>query len=97
LKYAVEIGELSMNPMDKITWKAPIHADVVDRRVVVNPTQAQALLTAVADICPSLEAFFACMYYAGLRPSELRHLREADLDLPADSGSSGSLHLTGST
>lgn len=97
LNYAVEIGELPVNPMDKITWKAPIHTDEVDRRVVVNPAQAQALLTAVADIYPSLEAFFACMYYAGLRPSEVRHLRVADLDLPTDSSSWGSLHLTGST
>ena len=97
LSYAAEIGELPVNPMDKITWKAPIHTDEVDRRVVVNPIQAQALLSAVADIYPSLEAFFACMYYAGLRPSEVRHLRENDLDLPADSSSWGSLHLTGST
>ncbi|GAB3062531.1 tyrosine-type recombinase/integrase [Intrasporangium mesophilum] len=96
-QYAVELDELSANPMDRIQWKAPVHTDVVDRRVVVNPEQARALLAAVERLYPSLEAFFACMYYAALRPSEVRHLRVDDLDLPADGDGWGSLHLLGST
>ena len=43
-QYAVELGDLQTNPMDRIAWKAPVHTDVVDRRVVVNPDQARALL-----------------------------------------------------
>jgi hypothetical protein len=47
LQYAVEIDELDVNPMDRIAWKPPAHTDVIDRRVVVNPEQARALLSAV--------------------------------------------------
>ena len=38
--YAVEIGALPTNPIDRVKWKAPPHTDEVDRRVVVNPDQA---------------------------------------------------------
>ena len=44
---------------------------------------------------PSLEAYFACLYYAGLRPTEARHLRVKDCVLP-ESGW-GQLILVGST
>ena len=47
LKYAVELELLETNPLDKLTWKPPANTDVVDRRVVVNPQQARALLRAV--------------------------------------------------
>lgn len=29
-----------------------------------------------------MQAFFACLYYAGLRPAEARNLRRGDLELP---------------
>ncbi len=35
------------------------------------------------SIRPELEAFFACIYYAGLRPAEAKNLSEHDLTLPA--------------
>jgi integrase len=57
----------------------------VDRRSVVNPLQARALLEAVRAQQPSgprLVAFFAVMYYAGLRPEEAINLRAADVVLP---------------
>jgi integrase len=97
LDYAVELGHLPTNPMDRLKWKAPAQTDVVDRRVVVNPAQARSLLDAVGRIYPSLEAFFACMYYAALRPAEVRHLKLTDLDFPAESSTWGMLHLLGST
>ena len=97
LQYAVETGALPGNPMDRIAWKAPVHTDVVDRRVVVNPDQAQALIDAVRGSYPSLEAFFACIYYAELRPAEVRHLRTDDLDLPVTRHTWGNLDLLGST
>jgi len=67
----------------------------VDRRVVVNHAQARTLLSAVRSAYPSLEAYFACLYYAGLRPAEARHLRVRDCVLPKSGW--GQLILVGST
>jgi integrase len=85
LGYAVEQGHLPSNPVDRIQWTTPAVAQSVDRRVVVSPAQARSLLAAVralSDRGQHLEAFFACLYYAALRPSEAVMLREADLHLP---------------
>jgi integrase len=95
LDFAVELGRLPSNPMTLIKVKRTVNQEVVDRRVVVNPEQARALLAAVREVYPSLEAFFGCLYYAGLRPSEARHLRETDLTLPGSGW--GELTLRGST
>ena len=85
LGYAVEQGHLASNPVDRIQWTTPAVAASVDRRVVVSPAQARSLLAAVRALSERgqhLEAFFACLYYAALRPSEAVMLREADLYLP---------------
>jgi integrase len=85
LGYAVELGFLGSNPVDRIQWTAPAVAASVDRRVVVSPAQAGTLLTAVGRLGQRgahLKAFFATLYYAALRPSEAVMLREADLHLP---------------
>jgi integrase len=86
LQYAVEVGELPANPIDRVAWVAPRVADAVDRRVVVNPAQARQLLAAVTyvgrDRGRRLMAMFACMYFAALRPAEAVALREADCLLP---------------
>lgn len=95
LQYAVELRRLPANPMESIKVKPSTQEDVVDRRVVVNPAQARSLLAAVHQIYPSLEAFFACLYYAGLRPAEARHLSREDLLLPERGW--GELTLRGST
>jgi hypothetical protein len=42
LGYAVELGLLGANPVDRVRWKAPDVAETVDRRVVVSPAQARA-------------------------------------------------------
>jgi integrase len=84
--YAVEQGLLEVNPIDRIQWKAPEVAETLDRRVVVSPAQVRALLAAVraqGDRGRHLEAFYACLYYAAMRPSEAVALREADCHLPA--------------
>jgi integrase len=86
LGYAVELGHLASNPIDRIQWTAPAVAASVDRRVVVSPAQARKLLAAVrslGDRGRHLEAFYACLYFAALRPSEAVMLRESDLYLPA--------------
>jgi integrase len=81
--------------MDHVQWIAPKSTDEVDRRSVVNPKQAMALLGCVRKREPRLVAFFACMYYAALRPAEALHLRVDECELPEDGW--GWLRLTGST
>src|ERR1039457_7141401 len=84
--YAVEEGLLPANPVDRIQWKAPGVAETVDRRVVASPAQARALLAGVRAQGPRgqhLEAFYGCLYYAAMRPSEVVSLRESDCHLPA--------------
>ena len=88
LGYAVELGLLPANPAGKIQRTAAAVAETVDRRVVASPAQAAALLAAVraqGHRGEHLEAFFGCLYYAALRPSEAVALRDADCVLP-DSG-----------
>jgi integrase len=85
LRYAVELELLPANPLDRVQWSAPVVARAIDRRVVVNPEQAEALLAAVANQGrrgPHLRAFFGCLYYGGLRPSEALALRLGDCWLP---------------
>src|SRR5450755_706760 len=73
---------------------APKTADEVDRRVVASPRQVDHLLAAVAKVRPELVAFFACLYYAFLRPAEAAALTIDSCELPAKRW--GRLTLTGS-
>ena len=95
LQYAVELELLPNNPLKQLKLRRPIVAEAVDRRVVVNHAQARSLLYAVRVAYPSLEAYFACLYYAALRPAEARHLRVNDCVLPETGW--GELVLLGST
>ncbi|MDA2804971.1 hypothetical protein [Nocardiopsis suaedae] len=97
LDWAVAEGLLDRNPIEPLesATKRSIHQ--VDRRCVVNPHQARALLEAVRaygyeeDTAkhqgmksdPGLVAFFGVMYYSGLRPEEAVNLRKHNLALPA--------------
>ncbi|MEV0327446.1 tyrosine-type recombinase/integrase [Micromonospora echinospora] len=93
LQYAVELEALPFNPVDKIRVRAQRTkiAGSIDRRVVVNGRQARELLTAVSYVGERgrvgrgerLVAFFGCLYFAALRPSEALALREQDCHLPA--------------
>jgi integrase len=86
LGYAVELGLLAANPVDRIQWKTPGVAETVDRRVVAGPALARALLAGVraqGTRGEHLEAFYACIYYAATRPSEAVMLAEPDLTLPS--------------
>jgi len=92
IRYAIELGELPSSPLDRLSWKPPKVSEVVDRRVVVNPRQARELLTAVTYVGQNrrgpyargqrLMAFYACMYFAALRPGEAVALRVQDCYLP---------------
>ncbi|MEV0291010.1 tyrosine-type recombinase/integrase [Kribbella sp. NPDC050820] len=96
IAYAVELKLFNTNPLETVNWKAPKHDDKVDRRVLANPDQARSLLAAVGEIYPSLEAYFGCEYYAGMRPAEVRHLRRSNLlTLPEEGW--GEMLLDGST
>jgi integrase len=102
MDYAVELGLLETNPIRALKWTAPKVSSQVDRRSVVNPRQARALLEAVRAQLPSgprLVAFFAVMYYAGLRPEESINLSRDNVILPPrDRGDDrGELHIRGAT
>lgn len=90
IEYAVELDELDDNPLDRIKSKrrSVKIAQAIDRRCVVNPRQAEELLTAVTYCGRTrgehMRAMFACMYYGGLRPAEALGLREADCYLPEE-------------
>ncbi len=97
-EYAVERRLLARNPITALSWRAPRTVTAVDRRVVVNPTQARALLDAVRGQNPSgagLVAFFALLYFAALRPGEAVTLRRTNLALPSEGW--GELLLEAST
>ncbi|MBA9003473.1 tyrosine-type recombinase/integrase [Thermomonospora cellulosilytica] len=84
-EYAITRKLLAANPVKTTKWKAPKASHEVDRRSVVNPAQARRLLDAVraqGRSGPRLVAFFAMMYYAGLRPEEAVNLRVENITLP---------------
>jgi hypothetical protein len=88
LDYAAELEELSANPLDRVKWKPPKVAEVMDRRVVINPGQARQTFSAATYVGRPwrgrhLRAFFACMYFAALRPGEVKALRKDGCYLPA--------------
>jgi integrase len=102
--YAVELGLLDANPIRAIKWAAAKVSSQVDRRSVVNPRQARALLDAVHAQQPSgprLVAFFAVMYYAGLRPEEAINLAADNVIVPPPGQSGdddwGELHIRSAT
>jgi hypothetical protein len=71
LEYAVKRKLLGTSLVKSVKWKPPKAAQEVDRRCVLNPAQARRLLSAVRGQSlsgPRLVAFFAVIYYAGLRP-----------------------------
>jgi len=80
--YALERGDLDANPLHRVKVKRRQVDEELDTRVVVNHRQARALLDAIRVAAPPLEAFFGCIYYAAMRPSEVRNLRKQDLTLP---------------
>jgi integrase len=89
LKYAVRQQVLTANPLPKGKGDdtAPVAGGAVDKRSLLNPTQVAGLLAWIADRPRTglrLHAFFATLYYAGLRPEEAVALRVDAAALPAD-------------
>src|SRR5258708_12084793 len=86
LGFAVDEGMLDANPIARSRWSAPDAVRAVDPDVVINHEQARTLLAAVADqgeIGRRLRAFYGCLYYAALRPSETVPLARPPLRLPS--------------
>lgn len=89
LEYAIDLGELAENPLKRVKQKKVARDNTVDRRCVVNPAQARELLVSLSYVGSwhrgrgrRLVAFFATLYFAGLRPAEAIGLRETDCSLP---------------
>jgi integrase len=99
LKYAVRENRLPENPLDTTGWEAP-DASVaeINPRVVASPEKVRELLAAVSYIGPRrgerLVAFFACLYFAMLRPSEAMALCAEDCVLPDTGWGRLELHQT---
>ncbi len=86
LKMAVRRGHLAANPMEKIEWKVP------DRTIAIDITTVPSFrdIKAIVDFTLSSPgasarygALFACVGFAGVRPSEAMGLRLDDLTMPA--------------
>ena len=91
LGYAVRKKRLDKNPVSKGNlpegWSPPKAPDaVVDPRCVGSPALIAGMLTACNDVGrrqgPRFTAFFACMYYAMMRPAEVSALTLAGCHLP---------------
>jgi integrase len=96
VEYAVERELLAVNPIPALKWTAPRAGLTVDRRSVANPVQVRTLLEAVREqqrSGPRMVAFYACLYFAALRPEEAATLSKRHLSLP-DVGW-GEFHLDG--
>lgn len=91
LGYAVRKKRLDKNPVSKGNlpegWSPPAAPDaVVDPRCVGSPALIAAMLAACGRVGrrqgPRFTAFFACMYYAMMRPAEVSALTLAGCHLP---------------
>ncbi|MEU9185392.1 site-specific integrase [Streptomyces sp. NPDC048484] len=87
MRYAVEREVLPSNPLGRIDWASPDTTDEVDFQYVPEPQQARRLIEAVRDgggRGPHLYAFFGCLYYAAMRPSEVASLMRRNCKLPVE-------------
>ena len=99
LGYAAKRKLISTNPLSefKIRKDRAKATTAVDRRSLVNHAQAQKLLAAARTRRKNgaaLHAFFATLYYAGLRPEEATQLHVEDLALPPADTAGGWGELT---
>ncbi|XKK37250.1 tyrosine-type recombinase/integrase [Nocardiopsis sp. ARC36] len=84
LNYAVEKDIFPASPLGKVSWERPKATTQVDRRRLPSPELVDRLLSVVEEERPALVAFYACAYYAMMRPGEIVALdREACTSLPS--------------
>ncbi|MEU9208666.1 hypothetical protein AB0D27_12115 [Streptomyces sp. NPDC048415] len=85
LRLAVEHELLPGNTLLRVHWETPKAVEELDTRSVATPAHARALLDAVRAQWTRgvhLVAFFACIYYAAMRPEEVSMLSANQCDLP---------------
>ncbi|MFF3454280.1 tyrosine-type recombinase/integrase [Streptomyces sp. NPDC002730] len=85
MEYAVHHKILRANPLPKGRGTAPKTSSAVDKRSLLNPSQAAGLLGWIRRRPrggPRLHAFFATLYYAGSRPEEVVAMYVRDVTLP---------------
>ncbi|MFD0571772.1 tyrosine-type recombinase/integrase [Kitasatospora gansuensis] len=95
---AVEEKLLTVNPIPLVQWQPPKIEEEVDPEYVLSPEQITASLAEIGRQGrrgPRMVAFFACLYYAGMRPAEVVHLRKNRCVLPEEGW--GKLNLNGSS
>lgn len=85
--YAVDTGVMAAYP---VTAGAPVRR----RQLLAALTYVPGRRRSDRERGWRLRAFFACLYYAGLRPGEAQQLRDTDAKLPAAGW--GELVLSGS-
>ena len=96
LEYAVELRHFERNPLMTISKKAPRIAESVDPAALPDRRRGKALLDAVGKqgkSGPRLVAYFACTYYAAMRPAEVSALHLADFIPPTKQGGWGEFRL----
>ena len=90
-KYAVTRKHLAANPLaaQDLGWEKPDRLEIdhtLDPRSVGNTDQVEAMLNAVSYVGrrrgPRLVAFYGCVYYAMMRPSEVIDLKRSQCHLP---------------
>ncbi|HWG22700.1 hypothetical protein [Actinospica sp.] len=89
LKFAVQKNLLTENPIKLGEVEKIRTVRAIDKRRVLNSTQARATLAALKKQKPSgsrVHAFLAVMYFAALRPEEVVSLYVRDVVLPATGG-----------
>ncbi len=86
LNYGVEAKLLRENPIPGLKWKPPMVNSEIDKGSVPNPVQVRVLLDAVREVQGGarLVAFYACLYYAFMRPEEVAGLTDSNLHLPQE-------------
>ncbi|RPE39687.1 phage integrase family protein [Streptomyces sp. Ag109_O5-1] len=85
--HAIKRGVLKTDPIPRGMRDRIKTSSTLDKRRLLNPEQAQALLAWVHGQPRTgeiLHAFFATMYYAGARPEEVTALRVRDVTLPPE-------------
>jgi integrase len=96
LEYGVELGYFATNPLKKISKKAPKVSETVDPAALPDRRRGKALLAAVekqGKPGPRLVAYFACIYYAAMRPAEVSALCSTDFIPPKKPGGWGEFRL----
>jgi integrase len=92
LSYAVRKKRLAKNPLLAANmpehWTPPKSDDAVDPRSVGSPQLVADMLTVASYVGarqgPRFVAFFACMFYALMRPAEVARLTRAGCYLPTE-------------